>query len=104
MDSSRILVMDAGQAVEFDEPVNLINQQDSLFNSMIDSTGSEMKHKLRNMARQLQLVRSQSSSRAELNEKIQETITAVIEEDNPDLDVELSEIDESSLDKILSGS
>ena len=39
--------MDAGQAMEFDRPINLIKKKDSLLNKMINSTGSEMARTLR---------------------------------------------------------
>ncbi|XP_050579550.1 probable multidrug resistance-associated protein lethal(2)03659 isoform X2 [Bombus affinis] len=51
MDSDRILVMDAGRAVEFDAPYVLIERKGYL-NSMINETGSSMAEVLKEVARQ----------------------------------------------------
>lgn len=51
MDSDRILVMDAGRAVEFDAPYVLIERKGYL-NSMINETGPIMAEALREVARQ----------------------------------------------------
>lgn len=51
MDSDRILVMDAGRAVEFDAPYVLIERKGYL-NSMINETGPAMAEALKEVARQ----------------------------------------------------
>ncbi|XP_060815467.1 probable multidrug resistance-associated protein lethal(2)03659 isoform X2 [Bombus pascuorum] len=51
MDSDRILVMDAGRAVEFDAPYVLIERKGYL-NSMINETGPAMAEALKEIARQ----------------------------------------------------
>lgn len=98
--------MDAGQCVEFDTPLNLINKKDSAFNKLVQATGKEMTRTLRRMAKEIQLLRSVGSSRLEINEKIQETITVIKEDENDsDLDDEL-DVDEdnlSSLNQLLDG-
>lgn len=67
---------------------------------MIESTGREMAKTLRKMAKEIELLRSTNSSRLELSEKIQETIS-VIKEDSLDVENHLDEIDEENLDKLL---
>ncbi|XP_076757725.1 putative multidrug resistance-associated protein lethal(2)03659 isoform X1 [Xylocopa sonorina] len=51
MDSDRILVMDAGSAVEFDAP-HLLVQKNGYLNSMINETGPAMADALREIARE----------------------------------------------------
>lgn len=46
----RVLVLDAGKVVEFDEPINLMKNEDGLFASMIKATGKDSAKKLRFMA------------------------------------------------------
>lgn len=41
MDSDRVLVLDAGQVAQLDEPYALLNQTDGLFASMISSAGHQ---------------------------------------------------------------
>lgn len=101
MDSSKILVMDAGRAVEFDKPINLIEKKDSRLNMMIASTGKEMARSLRKMIKEIQLLRSTNTSRLELSEKITETITAIKEDIDSDLEDHLDELDEDNLNKLI---
>lgn len=51
MDSDRILVMDAGEAREFDTPSNLLQDSTSLFSSMVDAYGEEQSKVLRRMVK-----------------------------------------------------
>lgn len=51
MDSDRVLVLDAGQLVEFDEPYNLLQNESGLFTNMVKMTGKSMANNLREMAR-----------------------------------------------------
>ena len=37
MDSDKVLVMDAGQAAEFDSPANLLKNDKSLFYSLVNN-------------------------------------------------------------------
>ncbi|KAJ3274523.1 Multidrug resistance-associated protein 1 [Terramyces sp. JEL0728] len=46
IESDRVLVMDAGKAVEFDEPVNLLKIPNGIFKSLIDQTGELAAKKL----------------------------------------------------------
>ncbi|KAJ3323975.1 Multidrug resistance-associated protein 1 [Boothiomyces sp. JEL0866] len=46
IESDRVLVMDAGKAVEFDEPVNLLKNPNGIFKSLIDQTGELAAKKL----------------------------------------------------------
>ncbi|XP_038050161.1 multidrug resistance-associated protein 4-like [Patiria miniata] len=39
MDSDRVLVLDAGRLVEFDEPYVLLQKEDGIFNKMVQKTG-----------------------------------------------------------------
>lgn len=51
MDSDRVLVMDQGQAVEFDHPHLLLNNPNSKFSFMVNETGDNMGKKLIEMAK-----------------------------------------------------
>lgn len=51
MDSDRVLVLDAGRMVEFDEPHTLLQNESGLFSSMVKMTGKSMANNLREMAR-----------------------------------------------------
>ncbi|CAH1098767.1 unnamed protein product [Psylliodes chrysocephalus] len=51
MDNDRVLVMDAGQVMEFDHPYNLLQNSESFLSKMVNETGSEMADKLKNIAR-----------------------------------------------------
>jgi ATP-binding cassette subfamily C (CFTR/MRP) protein 1 len=50
MDSTRIMVLDKGQLVEFDTPGNLIRKQDGYFRSMIEATGPASAEHLKQLA------------------------------------------------------
>lgn len=50
MDSDKVLVMDAGQAVEFDHPHNLLQKPDGYLTRMVRETGPHMETLLRNVA------------------------------------------------------
>lgn len=41
IDSDRVLVMDAGIAVEFDEPYTLLQNNDSVFRKMVEALGAQ---------------------------------------------------------------
>lgn len=41
IDSDRVLVMDAGIAVEFDEPYILLQNTDSIFRKMVETLGAQ---------------------------------------------------------------
>ena len=47
MDSSKILVIDAGEIKEFDTPIRLLQDETSLFASMVDAYGEEQSKSLR---------------------------------------------------------
>ena len=47
MDSTEILVMDAGEIKEFDTPIKLLQDNTSLFSSMLDAYGEEQSKNLR---------------------------------------------------------
>lgn len=53
MDSSKVLVMDAGHVEEFDTVPNLLANKDSSFNAMINATGKEMARSLRRIAEEV---------------------------------------------------
>ncbi|KAF5273657.1 hypothetical protein FQR65_LT04657 [Abscondita terminalis] len=50
MDSDKVLVMDAGRAVEFGHPYELLQVPDGYFSKMLKETGSGMESKLRKIA------------------------------------------------------
>ena len=53
MDSSKILVLDAGEIKEFDTPARLLQNDTSLFSSMVDTYGEEQSKNLRRIAKVL---------------------------------------------------
>ena len=50
MDSDKVLVMDHGQAIEFDHPYILLQKEQSHFNSMVKETGKLMYEQLKKIA------------------------------------------------------
>ncbi len=50
MDADRVLVLDAGRVIEFDEPHLLLQNENGLFTSMIKMTGKGMANNLKEMA------------------------------------------------------
>lgn len=51
IDSDRILVMDTGRAAEFDEPHNLLQNENGIFYAMIKALGQNEFNRLREIAR-----------------------------------------------------
>ncbi|KAI8917478.1 P-loop containing nucleoside triphosphate hydrolase protein [Entophlyctis helioformis] len=50
IECDRVLVMDAGKVVEFDEPVKLLDRPDGIFRSLVEQTGEAAAAKLRECA------------------------------------------------------
>ncbi|KAF5294187.1 hypothetical protein FQR65_LT10898 [Abscondita terminalis] len=50
MDSDRVLVMDAGKVIEFDHPHYLLQQTNSIFYTMVQTTGNVMSKTLQSIA------------------------------------------------------
>lgn len=50
IDSDRVLVMDAGVAVEFDKPHNLLQNENGIFFGMVKALGSQEFKRLLEMA------------------------------------------------------
>lgn len=50
MDSDKVLVMGAGEALEFDVPYKLLQNPNGHFTSMVRETGKNMENKLREIA------------------------------------------------------
>ncbi|XP_053212746.1 ATP-binding cassette sub-family C member 4-like [Panonychus citri] len=50
IDSNRVLVLDAGQVVEFDIPYELLQKKSSIFSQLVTQTGKSMSAKLLKMA------------------------------------------------------
>ena len=50
IDVDRVLVLDAGKVVEFDEPITLMKNEDGIFSSMCRATGKDSAKKLKLMA------------------------------------------------------
>lgn len=50
IDADRVLVLDAGSVAEFDEPIVLLKNEDSIFSAMCRSTGKETGSKLKSAA------------------------------------------------------
>lgn len=51
IDSDRVLVMDAGKAIEFDEAYNLMQRNDSIFNEMVKALGEHEYDRLKELAK-----------------------------------------------------
>lgn len=51
IDSDRILVMDAGVAVEFDEPYLLMQNKDGVFRKMVEALGPQEYDRLYSIAK-----------------------------------------------------
>lgn len=52
IDSDKVLLMDAGQAVEFAPPHELLQQPEGYFTKMIEQTGNTMETELRRIAKE----------------------------------------------------
>ncbi|CAG2104617.1 unnamed protein product, partial [Medioppia subpectinata] len=52
IDSDKVMVLDAGQVVEYDIPHHLLDTSDSVFSKLVKQTGKEMSTKLKQMAKQ----------------------------------------------------
>lgn len=52
MDSDRVMVLDEGRLVEFDEPYLLLQKEDSLFSQMVEHTSKHLATNLYEVARQ----------------------------------------------------
>jgi ABC-type multidrug transport system fused ATPase/permease subunit len=50
IESDRVLVMDAGKVLEFDEPIKLLSDPNSSFRNLVDQTGEATAQKLTEMA------------------------------------------------------
>ena len=63
-------MLDAGRVIEFDEPHELLQNENGLFSSMVKMTGKSMANNLREMARIAHDVRrgGDSHSRAQLRD------------------------------------
>jgi ATP-binding cassette subfamily C (CFTR/MRP) protein 1 len=67
MDYDRVLVMDAGQAVEFASPAELLDISGGVFSGLVDATGAESASFLREMASKAFSVRGESTKLIEEN-------------------------------------
>lgn len=68
MDSDQVLVMDAGQAVEFGPPHELLQNPDGYFTKMLKETGKNMESKLRKVAEEYYRRNSPASETPALKE------------------------------------
>lgn len=62
MDSDRVLVMSAGEAVEFDVPHKLLQNPNGHFTSMVRETGRHMEDKLREVALEAFMEKEETNS------------------------------------------
>ena len=51
IDSDRVLVLDAGQIIEFDLPYNLLQNPNGTFHEMVETTGKGMNEMLKKIAK-----------------------------------------------------
>lgn len=58
MDSDKILVMDAGEAVEYAHPYKLLQDANGYFTKMVEQTGSAMERNLRSIAKEAYTIQS----------------------------------------------
>lgn len=66
MDSDKVLVMSAGEAVEFDAPHKLLQNPNGHFTSMVKETGRNMENKLRAIAQESFVEKEETNSVHEL--------------------------------------
>lgn len=52
MDSDKVLVMDAGQAVEFGHPHELLQDPNGFFRKLVDQTGTSTANALKSTAKE----------------------------------------------------
>ena len=52
IDSDKVMVLDAGQIVEFDQPYLLVEYPDGLFKKLVNQTGKQMEMKLHSLAKE----------------------------------------------------
>ncbi|XP_059049399.1 ATP-binding cassette subfamily C member 4-like [Achroia grisella] len=64
MDSDKVLVMDAGQMVEFDHPHTLLQRADGVLRGMVDQTGRSMADTLARVAQQTYEKKQQAAPKA----------------------------------------
>lgn len=57
--------MDAGKVVEFDEPIKLLDQENSIFRDLVQQTGEATALKLRETAEEAATMRRRKLSEAE---------------------------------------
>lgn len=57
MDSDRIMVVEAGEVVEFDRPYNLLQKTDKLFYTMVQTTGEMVAKRLYTIAEEVTILR-----------------------------------------------
>ncbi|CAK8678304.1 unnamed protein product [Clavelina lepadiformis] len=65
IDCDRVMVLDAGEVVEFEEPHLLLNNKDSVFASMVDSTGKAEATSLKDAAKRAYEIRHEVTSDVE---------------------------------------
>jgi ATP-binding cassette subfamily C (CFTR/MRP) protein 4 len=67
IDADRILLMDAGQVVEFDSPARLLARPDSSFSQLVRSSGPNAEYHLKKLALQSFIENDQAKDEQELN-------------------------------------
>ncbi|CAG9860399.1 unnamed protein product [Phyllotreta striolata] len=70
MDSDRVLVMDAGEVIEFDQPYILLQNPESFFSKMLKESGPAMEDSLKRVAKKAYLKKNTLPIHNEVNKKI----------------------------------
>ncbi|CAG9860398.1 unnamed protein product [Phyllotreta striolata] len=70
MDSDRVLVMDAGEVIEFDQPYILLQNPESFFSKMLKESGPAMEDSLKRVAKKAYFKKNTLPIENEVNKKI----------------------------------
>lgn len=78
MDSDKVLVMEAGEAVEFDSPHELLKNPEGYLSKMLKETGPSMEAKLRKIADEAFMTQRKIDSELQQDDNISNPPNGVI--------------------------